>query len=237
MIDIVTIQGAAVVSSAGTDGGPCRREGGNDVLKDGYTDVPDGKVVTAVTHLEMRAAPRMRDTAAGTPPGTTNVVLRIVQKPTLDWYRDLYFRVGADWLWTSRLVLADDQLAAILHNPDVVIFALDRAGVAVGLLELDFRVKGECELAFFGVVAGEIGQGFGRLMMQQAISTAWSRPIDRFWVHTCTLDHPSALAFYRRSGFTAVKRQIEMIDDPRLSGILPLTAAPQVPIIKGRVSV
>ena len=37
--------------------------------------------------------------------------------------------------------------------------------------------------------------------MNRALELAWSRPISRVWVHTCTFDHPSALAFYQRSGF------------------------------------
>ncbi len=227
-LDIVTI---AEGSTA------CGIWGSFDVLHDGYTDVPDGKVIAVVTHLEMRAAPRLSETAGDAGVVLAGVVLRPVPKPSLDWYRDLYFRVGADWLWTFRLVLPDDQLAARVHDPKVVIFALERAGVAVGLLELDFRIKGACELALFGVVAGEIGRGFGRMMMQQAIKSAWSRPISRFWVHTCTLDHPGALGFYIRSGFTAVRRQIEVLDDPRLTGLLPMTAAPQVPVIKGPAAV
>ena len=202
------------------------------MLKDGYTDVPPGKVVAVVTHLEMRAGPRLSEPTGDARVVLAGVVLRPVPKPSLDWYRDLYFRVGADWLWTFRLVLPDDQLAARIHDPKVVIFALERAGVTVGLLELDFRVVGACELALFGVVPGEIGRGSGRLMMQQAIRTAWSRPIDRFWVHTCTLDHPGALAFYMRSGFKPFRRQIEVIDDPRLTGTLPMTAAPNVPVIR-----
>ena len=208
------------------------------MLKNGYTDVPPGKLVAAVTHLEMRVAPGTGQALSREPVSRkagdfAGVVLRPFQKPSLDWYRDLYFRVGADWLWTSRLDLSNDRLAAVIHDPEVVISALERAGVAVGLLELDFRVKRACELAFFGVVPVEIGQGLGHMMMQQAIKSAWSRPIDRFWLHTCTLDHPGALAFYIRSGFTAVRRQIEVIDDPRLTGVLPITSAPQVPIIGG----
>jgi hypothetical protein len=34
----------------------------------------------------------------------------------------------------------------------------------------------------------------------RAIERAWARAIDRFWVHTCTHDHPGALAFYLRTG-------------------------------------
>jgi hypothetical protein len=51
-------------------------------------------------------------------------------------------------------------------------------------------------------------------------------------VHTCTFDHPSAVAFYQRSGFRAFRRQIEVADDPRLDGTASPTAARHVPIIE-----
>ena len=197
------------------------------MLKDGYTDVPPGKIVAAVTHLEMLEQPVSRAQQS-----REDVVVRRVQKPEPGWYRDLYFRIGADWLWTSRLEMTSDKLCATIHDAQVEVFAWERAGVAIGLVELDFRVERACELAFFGVVAREIGQGLGRMAMNHAIAQAWSRPIDRFWVHTCTLDHPGALAFYMRSGFKPFRRQIEVIDDPRLTGTLPMTAAPNVPVIR-----
>jgi hypothetical protein len=49
------------------------------------------------------------------------------------------------------------------------------------------------------------------------------------WVHTCTLDHPAALGFYIKSGFTPFHRAIETFADPRLDGTLPVDAAPHVP--------
>jgi hypothetical protein len=50
-------------------------------------------------------------------------------------------------------------------------------------------------------------------------------------VHTCTFNHPSAVAFYQRSGFRPFRRQIEIADDPRLDGTAPRSAAKHVPII------
>ena len=61
-----------------------------------------------------------------------------------------------------------------------------------------------------------IGQGFGRVLMDEAIRRAWAKPIERFWVHTCTFDSPLALPFYIRSGFTPYLRMVEVHDDPRL---------------------
>jgi GNAT superfamily N-acetyltransferase len=213
----------------------CRIKSGNDasvqaatsmILPDGYSDVPAGKIVAVVTHLEMTERPALPPD----PPGAWT--LRRVPSPDLDWFRDLYRRVGEEWLWFSRLQMADAELAAIIRSPMVEVYALVHEGRDEGLLELDFRQGGQCELAFFGVTAGLIGSGAGRWLMNRALELAWSRPVARVWVHTCSFDHPSALAFYQRSGFRAFRRQIEIADDPRLDGTLARSAAKHVPIIE-----
>lgn len=189
-------------------------------------DVPSGKLATVVTSLEMRGKPGLRPSPAGP------YALRHVETPDLDWYRRLYDAIGRDWLWFTRLAIGNDELTAILRDPDVQIHALVVDGRDEGLLELDFRETGECELAFFGVTPAWVGRGAGRFLMNHAMEIAWSRPIERFWVHTCTFDHPAALAFYRRSGFAAFRRHIEIMDDPRLTGLSPRDAAPHVPLVR-----
>lgn len=196
------------------------------LIPDGYHDVRAGALAAVVTYLEMTAAPPLRPE-----PAAASWSLRPVAQPGLDWYRDLYRRVGADWLWSSRLSLTDAALSAVLGAPGVAVHSLMKDGRDEGLLELDFRVPGECELAFFGVTPAFVGHGAGRWLMNRAVALAWSQPIRRFWVHTCTLDAPEALPFYLRSGFAPYARKVEVYDDPRLSGVLPPTAAPQVPII------
>lgn len=194
-------------------------------LPDGYTDVPAGKLAAVVTSLEMTARPALRPV----PPGAWGV--RRVERPDLDWYRDLFDRVGRASLWTTRLALADAALAAIVHDPDVWVHALVVDGRDEGLMELDFRQPEVCELQFFGVTPAMIGGGASRFLMNRAIETAWARPIGRFWLHTCTLDHPNALPFYQRTGFRAFRRQIEVFDDPRLTGAAPRDTAPAIPLI------
>jgi GNAT superfamily N-acetyltransferase len=196
------------------------------ILPDGYSDVPAGKIAAVVTHLEMtvRPAPRPDPDGAWT--------LRRVDAPALDWYRDLYGRVGRPWLWISRIRMPDAELSAIIQSPLVEVYALEHQGRDEGLLELDFRDAGQCELAFFGVTAKLIGSGAGRWLMNRALELAWSRPVGRVWVHTCTFDHPAALAFYQRSGFRAFRRQIEVADDPRLDGTAPRDVARHVPMIE-----
>ncbi len=194
-------------------------------MKSEFWDVPDGKLAAVVTHLQMfeRPAPR----------GVPNVTATLVEhaKPDLDWYRDLFSRVGADWMWFSRQGMSDAELAAIIHRDDVHMYAVDVDGRAEGMLELDFRVDGECELGYFGLTPAMVGTGAGRWLMEHALDKAWAQPIKRFHVHTCTLDSAQALPFYMRSGFTAYRRQVEIADDPRKVGVLPATACPQEPVI------
>jgi GNAT superfamily N-acetyltransferase len=196
------------------------------ILPDGYSDVAPGKIAAVVTHLEMIARPAPR------PDPASAWTLRRVEIPPLDWFRDLYRRVGEEWLWFSRLQMSDADLAAIIQAPLVEVYALEHEGRDEGLLELDFREAGQCELAFFGVTAKLIGSGAGSWLMNRALELSWSRPITRVWVHTCTFDHPSALAFYQRSGFRPFRRQIEVADDPRLDGTAPRDVARHVPVIE-----
>jgi GNAT superfamily N-acetyltransferase len=192
---------------------------------DGYTDLPPGKVAAIVTYLEMRKPPRLSNALA--PAGYTLQPIGA----DLDRYKTLYRRIGEPWLWFSRTVMPEAELAAILGDPKVEAFALHDGDEDVGLLELDFRPEGEAELAFLGLVPGIIGKGAGRFLIEEAIRRAFAKPIRRFFMHTCTLDHPAALTFYRRAGFTAYKRAIEIADDPRLAGFLPRDCADHVPVL------
>ena len=192
----------------------------------GLTPVPDAHVAAVVTTLEMRKRPPLRPI----PPSP----LRLVRwpAPSLPRYRELFRRVGAPWLWFSRLQMADDALAAIIGDPDVEVYAAaDPQGIEVGMLELDLRRAGACEIGYFALVPELAGKGHGRWLMAEAVARAWRPDIGRVWLHTCTLDHPSALNFYRAQGFVAVKRTLETFPDPRASGLLPPDAAPHVPML------
>ncbi len=195
-------------------------------LPDGYYDIRRGTLVNVVTCLEMHAPPPPR----GDPPGV-RARLRRVERPSNAWYRALYHKVGDEYLWFSRLALDDAALRAILDDDRVEVYSLSLDGSDEGLVELDFREEGECELSYFALAAPSIGAGIGRWMMNRAIERAWSRPIRRFWVHTCTLDHPDAVRFYERSGFVPFKRQVEFAPDPRSVGLVPREAAPRVPLL------
>jgi len=189
-----------------------------------YEAVPDGELAAVVTYLEMLQPP-----ATEVPPSTLQ--LRHVASPAADHYRALFRKVGSPWLWFSRLVMDDDQLEAIIRDPGVELFEVAAVEAVVGMIELDFREAGECELAFIGLVPGLAGQGHGRWLLAEAIQRAWRDGVTRVHVHTCSLDHPAALSAYRRAGFTPHKRAVERFPDPRLLGYLPRDCAPQIPLL------
>jgi GNAT superfamily N-acetyltransferase len=196
------------------------------MLPDGYHYLPPGKLAAVVTYLEMTERP---PGAGRTAAGAWRV--RKVERPDVNWYRELFRKVGEDWLWFSRLRLSHEELAAIVHDERVDVFALEHEGEDQGLLELDRRRFPEIELAFLGVTADLLGRGAGRALMELAIAEAWRHEPEKLTVHTCTLDHPKALGFYLKCGFRAVQRAIEISADPRLTGEARRTAAPRIPLL------
>ena len=192
-----------------------------------FSPIADGELGAIVTSLEMTKRPPLRALPA------SDLRLEPWHAPHADKYRTLYRRIGEPWLWFSRLEMDDATLVATIHDPKVPIWAVvDRRGIEVGILELDFRTDGACEIAFFGLIPELGGKGHGKWLMAMALQLGWAEAgVQRMWVHTCTLDGPTALAFYQKAGFIAYQRQLETFKDPRISGLIPRDAAPHIPII------
>lgn len=196
-------------------------------LPDGYHAVPAGKLATVVTYLEMTAPPP----PSGRPAPDGWRLERVAQWDT-EAFRRLYLEIGRDWLWTSRLLLTEADLAARLHRPGTEAHVPVRNGRSLGLLELDFADPASVEIAFFGLVQDAVGGGAGRWLMEEAVRIAFGRPqTRRLFVHTCHFDSPQALPFYMRMGFSPYARAVEVFDDARLIGRIDPSAAPQVPVI------
>ena len=195
-------------------------------LSAGVHRVPRGHIAMVVTYLEMTARPAPR--TAPVPEGHR---LAPWPDPPLEDYRAIMRRIGKDWLWQGRLSLSDGELKRRIHGEDVDIMCLWDAETPVGIAELKFKGSA-CNLVFFGVAASLIGTTGARALMADAIDRAWVRDITRFDLNTCTLDHPKALDFYRRSGFVEYDRAVEITRDPRLNGVLPRAAAPNIAVLE-----
>ncbi len=195
-------------------------------INNGMYELPSGKVAAVVTYLQMSAPPKMKNL-----PAPENLALVRYETPEVEWYLALFRRVGAEYLWASRLQMDQQKLAEHLAQNNVEVWAVERDATALGLLELEWTQENSCELSFFGLAPELIGAGVGRWLMQHAITRAFSREIQRFFLHTCTLDSAQALAFYRRSGFEPYKRGVEVMDDPRHTGDIDPKNAPQIPLL------
>lgn len=187
-------------------------------------NVPRGHVAAVVTFLEMTERPRLEPI----PPSP----LRLERWPEADpaRYRALFGQVGARWLWFSRLAMSDDELRSKLGEVHAVV---DADGADAGFIELDFRKPGLAQIRFLGLVPALAGQGHGRWLFAETLARAWAGGVSRVEVHTCSLDHPAALPAYLRAGFRAYARAFESFPDPRLAGLLPRDAAPQIPLFEG----
>ncbi len=178
------------------------------------------KLSTVVTYLEMRERPKPSHYA----PAAAKWALMLAERPTISFYRYLYDTVGEPWLWYERRTLGDDALAAVIHDELVDIYVLYADGVPAGFAELDRRKSPDIELAYFGLIPEFVGRGLGPYLLSQAMEEAWSHEPERLWVHTCTLDHPKALAVYQRAGFAPYKQETIEFEDPRQTGLLPADA-------------
>jgi len=164
------------------------------------------KVIT--TYLQMFAHPRRI-----VPPPGEGLAIVHAKHPTVAYYRFLYDAVGRDYDWTSRKKLSDAELASLLHDPRLEVHVLMADGVPAGFAELDRRIEGEIELVQFGLMPEFIGQGLGRYFLHWTIDNAWSYSPRRFWLHTCTKDHPAALPNYLKAGFAIYKESVNEKED------------------------
>ncbi|MDT9599842.1 GNAT family N-acetyltransferase [Sphingosinicella rhizophila] len=187
------------------------------------TELAPGEIGAVVTYLEMTERPRMRP--------MPDSPLRLVPWRSVEpaKYRLLFERVGSRWLWFSRLAMDD---AALLKEIAEVHAVVDRSGIEVGMIELDFSRREECLIRFLALIPELAGRGHGNWLFAQVLLLAWRQGIKRVHVHTCTLDHPAALPAYLKAGFKARGRAFESFPDPRISGLLPPESAPQIPLIR-----
>lgn len=178
---------------------------------------PDGKITSVITSLEMRAPP----TSPPIPPPREGLTIVQAVQPTASFYRYLYDTVGEPWLWGDRRKWSPEALRAVIQHPDVDVHVLYVRGVPAGYAELDARRHPEIELGYFGLMPEFLGQKLGPYLLSFAVHAAFRRSPSRFWVHTCSLDHPGALGLYQRAGFVPYKEDVLVDDDPRSLGLIP----------------
>jgi GNAT superfamily N-acetyltransferase len=135
-------------------------------------------------------------------PSPAGVRVERLHAPSAEAYRALYNGVGQAYQWTDRNRMPDDELLAIIQDDAVEIDVLYVNDQPAGYVELDRRIEGEIQIAYFGLFPTFVGKGLGKYLLAWALDRAWSFTPRRVWVHTCDLDHPAALPNYLRAGLS-----------------------------------
>jgi len=160
------------------------------------------------TYLAMSAPAEL--VPARTPEGDLRVE-RVGFCPTA-FFRYLYAEVGRQYRWTDRLAWSDERIRAYLDAGDVTLHVLYVEAAPAGYFELKRHEDGSTEIAYFGLTGDYIGRGLGGWLLTRAVETAWAGRPARVWLHTCTLDHPSALPNYLRRGFRPVREEVYRVE-------------------------
>ncbi len=142
-------------------------------------------------------------------------VLRRVERPSPELYRECYRTVGKDYHWRDRWDWSDQEIARLLATPGISLHVAQLDGRFAGWYELR-RVEEDdsVEIAYFGLAPAALGKGLGKHLLSHAVQDAWALEPKRVWLHTCTLDHPAALPNYLARGFTAYRTQTYRVDSP-----------------------
>jgi len=166
------------------------------------------------TYLQLDNREQFKD-AFGEFPGIT---IARARNASPELYRTCYRTVGEAFHWFDRWDWSDAEIAAHLADPAIHLFVAMRqngkhAASLAGWYELRRVAEDDSiEVAYFGIVAGEFGRGFGKHLLSSAVRDAWALGPRRVWLHTCTLDHPNALPNYLARGFTPYRTETYEVD-------------------------
>jgi ribosomal protein S18 acetylase RimI-like enzyme len=155
------------------------------------------------TYLEMRSP---RDLRAAAAPFEGVRIERVTARAPSFW-RYLYTEVGGAYHWIDRLPWTDDDIVRYLCDPAIQLWVMTAGGAPAGYFELRTVADDSVEIAYFGLLPDFIGCGLGKYLLTVAAEHAWALGPSRVWLHTSTLDHPSALSNYRARGFTIFKSE------------------------------
>ena len=149
-------------------------------------------------HLEMTSLAELRPSRGGFP----EVSLQLVTAFPPWFYRDLYRGVGRSYNWFRRYHWSDADIQLHFVDPSVKLYVLYDCGDAAGFAELRRREADDSvEIQYFGLLPRFVGRGLGGHLLTAATRAAWATGPRRVWLHTCSLDHPAALANYQARGF------------------------------------
>ena len=168
------------------------------------------ELVTTVTttYLEMHSPDELRPKRCHDPR------FRVDEATTPQWQfnRFLYCAVGEHWRWVEKRSWTEQQWRNYVESDRLRTFAAYYDGSPAGYYELRRDDEKGVQIEYFGLLPDFVGRGLGGALLTSALEIAWAMKPARVWVHTCTLDHPAALANYQARGmkiYRVERKEIE----------------------------
>jgi GNAT superfamily N-acetyltransferase len=162
------------------------------------------------TYLELTDRGQLRRAPAPDPEAR----IERVETCSPAFFRHLYVEVGRAYHWRDRLPWTDEDARRRLEDPTVTLHVLRVRDRLAGYFELQKHDDVAVEIAYFGLLPPFHGRGLGKYLLTAAVEAAWSLGASRVWLHTCTLDSPSALPNYLARGFRPFKEERYEADLP-----------------------
>ena len=160
------------------------------------------KPATITYYLEMTNPDQLRPSARA----VDGFSVQQVELPLPPLNRWLYETVGAEWRWFAKLDWDAEQWRSWVDRPELQTWIGYLHGTPAGYFELEYQPDANVEIAYFGLLPQFFGRGLGGPLLTRAVQCAWAMGAERVWVHTCTLDHPFALANYQARGLQIYNR-------------------------------
>ena len=159
--------------------------------------------IVTTTYLEMRSPDELR------PKYSADERFWVGEATVKQWQvnRFFYLTVGEAWQWIDKRVWTSAQWRAYAEDKRLRTFVAYWDASPAGYYELDRHDDGSIEIAYFGLMPAFCGRGLGGAQLTSALEEAWKLNPPRVWVHTCTLDHPSALANYQARGMKMYREE------------------------------
>jgi len=168
------------------------------------------RVEVTTWYLEMLHPDELR--AVACPRADVRVEHAAIPSPELS--RFLYTAVGGHWYWLDRLSWDYAQWLEYLDRSEVETLLLHVSGTPAGYIELEAQPDDNVEVAYFGLLPRFTAQRLGGYLLSVGVERAWRHGARRVWVHTCSLDGPTALANYQARGFRVYDRRVQWHDLP-----------------------
>lgn len=149
-----------------------------------------------VHYLEMTAVTELRPKRCGDPAFWVGEA----RTPQWQFNRAMYLWVGAAWNWHEKVPWTEPEWRAYAEDPNLRTFGAYVDGAPAGYYELKRDGQGGIQIAYFGLTPAFYGRGLGGALLTHALKEAWAEAPPRVWVHTCSMDHPAALANYQARG-------------------------------------